>query len=228
MLVREIAHDRLDEMAAAVATQISADLRHRLLVTENNATLVVPGGTTPAPIFLRLRLQKLDWQRVLIVPSDERWLAPPPHEDSNETLIREHLLKNEAEHAGYFPLYRPMQLPSQAEQSLDDIFHAEADHEPIVMLGMGEDGHFASLFPGSARLDQGLDLNGQSYVMGFDAPYKGHPRISLTMAYLTKAKRIFLVFKGEAKRKVIDHPKGLPIEALLRQNKADIEIHWVP
>lgn len=227
MLVREIAHDRPDEMAAAVATQIAADLRHRLLLTENNATLVVPGGTTPAPIFLRLRIQNLDWRRVLIIPSDERWLAPP-HDDSNETLIRNQLLQNQADQADYFSLYRPTTLPSQAEQSLDESFHAEADNEPIVMLGMGEDGHFASLFPGSARLDQGLDLNGKSYVMGFDAPYKGHPRISLTMAYLAKAKRIFLVFKGEAKRKVIDQPEGLPIEALLRQNKTDIEIHWVP
>jgi len=225
-VIREIAYDRPEELASGVAMQIAADLRRSLLEHKGKAVLVVPGGTTPAPVFLRLRLQSLEWSRIIIMPSDERWIKPP-HQDSNETLIREHLLQNKAEEATLFSLYRFLSKPHDAEGLINQELKSVTDARPIVMLGMGEDGHFASLFPHMLRLEEGLNPQGNIYCLAVDTVQKGYPRMSLTLSYLLQAKRIFLVFKGQAKRKLIDLPEGLPIEALLRQNRTDIEIHWV-
>ncbi len=195
------------------------------------ASLVVSGGTTPGPCFNHLSLEVLDWSRVTIVPSDERWV-PGDDQDSNERLISHYLLQNEARNGRYMSFYRngiePQQAPMQIEQDLrmmDLPFSA-------VLLGMGADGHFASLFPDFAGLPEALDPAGSAKCVLVQTASSPHLRISLTLSALLASAAIVLLVFGEAKRTVIESAlKGegnYPVEALLKHAKCPLHVVWAP
>ena len=206
-----------DAAAHAVAGQLADGLK-----THPRASLVATGGRAPGPVYDRLTTAPIDWARVLVTLSDERCVAPDDPQ-SNARLVRERLLVGAAARAHLIPLWpKPQAAALAALQPFD-----------AVMLGMGEDGHIASLLPGDPALARHLDPTGEALVAevppGLGAPPL--PRITLTLKALLAARAIFLLIAGATKREVIDRAlagEDLPVRALLIQNDVPVRVLWSP
>lgn len=195
------------------------------------ATFVATGGSSPAPVYRRLREAPVDWARIVVTLSDERFV-PPTSEHSNQRLLREHLFVGEAAKAHLVPLWSDVADPAAAAAAAEPALRAMAPFD-AVLLGMGEDGHIASLFPASATLPAGLDLAGGRMALGVAEPHGAPalPRITLTLAALTDARTVVVLISGEAKKQVAESAiagKPLPIGALLSQERAPVRILWSP
>jgi 6-phosphogluconolactonase len=205
-----------DAAAAAVEAQLMAGLAER-----GHASLVATGGRSPGPVYDRLALTELDWPHVAVTLSDERQVdADSPN--ANARLLRERLFVGRAARARFLP------LTDYAEPALTKLMPFDA-----VMLGMGEDGHVASLIPGSPVLEHAMDPTGPALTaespQGFGSPPVA--RITLTLAALLQSRAIFLLIAGEAKRQVISRAEAgadLPVRAILRQDRVPVRIFWTP
>jgi 6-phosphogluconolactonase len=208
-------------LAEAAAAAVAAQLRDALR-THGRAGLVGTGGRSPAPVYDRLKNADLDWARVVVTLSDERCVAADAPE-SNARLVREHLLTGQGGKAHFIPLW-----PKPEPAALEALMPFDA-----VMLGMGEDGHIASLLPGDPDLERRLDPACAQLVVDVPAGLGSPPlpRVSLTMKALTAARGIFLLIAGGAKREVVERAMGgedLPVRALLRQSQAPVRVLWTP
>lgn len=187
-------------LMAALAEQVAAELT-LAIDAKGWASLAVPGGTTPGPFFEALRRHALNWSAVTILPTDERCVAESS-ERSNARLIRETLLQDQAAEARFLPLYRDGAAPDRR--------HAEVTEEvaallplDICILGMGEDRHTASLFPGADVLDQALSDTAPP-VLPIQAATAGEPRLTLTAPVLRSARHIHLLILGPAKKAALE------------------------
>lgn len=212
-------------MMIDLANQIAGELGTALRQQET-ASLAVPGGTTPGPIFDALCDADLDWSRVHVMLTDERWV-PEDHERSNTRLLRQRLLVERASDAVYVPLYRDTSTPEEALDDLNDSIAAELPLS-ILLLGMGADMHTASLFPGADRLSDGLSDDAPP-VLPMRAPGAPEPRITLTAPVLAGAMAIHVVITGEAKRAAIEEARKLtPEQAPIALVLKTATIHWAP
>ncbi len=217
------------EEAAQAAAVAIADWLAAGLAENERASFVATGGRSPGPVYDLLATAPLPWEQVAVTLSDERWVSPSSP-DSNEKLIRERLLTGEAAGARLVPLWSDVETPADAADAAEAMV---ADLLPfdVVLLGMGDDGHFASLFPGSPSLDYGLDPDSGALVI--PAP-KGEPappqdRISLTLHALTKTYLIVVLISGEAKRRIVEERDDLPIHALFRAaGDTPVRVIWSP
>ncbi|MDB5435028.1 MAG: pgl [Phenylobacterium sp.] len=202
--------------AEAVASQLAEGLAAR-----GRASLVATGGRSPGPVYDLVHDAPLDWAHVAVTLSDERQVdADSP--DSNARLLRERLFRGPAAKAQFLP------LTDYAEPALRKLMPFDA-----VMLGMGEDGHIASLIPGSPVMAQAMDPDGQALIAespeGFGSPPVA--RITLTLAALLQSRAIFLLIAGEAKRQVIARAEAgedLPVRAILSQDRVPVRVLWTP
>ena len=224
-------HSDRQSLARAVADRIVGSLR-TALAARLRATLVVPGGSTPGSMFDLLAAEALDWSRVSIVLGDERWVSAQ-HADSNEHQVRARLLRQQAAAASIVSLYRPVARPSDALAEVTRSIDSLPQPFDVVMLGMGEDGHFASLFPGQTGIAGGG--NGKSpSVLAFDAPVNGYARMSLSCPVLLRTRLLLLEFHGEPKRRLLARgllpgtADELPVRALLQQQSTPLEVYWAP
>ncbi|MBL4811009.1 MAG: 6-phosphogluconolactonase [Rhodobacteraceae bacterium] len=209
-------------MMTALAGQIADELRVALSEGES-AALAVPGGTTPGPIFDVLSQADLDWARVFVLLTDERWV-PESSERSNTRLLRQRLLTGPAAKAQLVPLYAPAERP---EEVLPVLAAGLAPHLPldVVLLGMGADMHTASIFPGADLLDAAL--NGDELLLPMRAPGAPEPRITLSAAVLRAAKTRHIVITGAAKRAAFERAQSLPSsEAPVAAVLPGATIHW--
>ena len=205
-----------DAAAAAIEAQLAAGLADR-----GRASLVATGGRSPGPVYDRLSQADLDWAHVAVTLSDERQVdAASPN--SNARLLRERLFVGPAVKAQFLP------LTDYAEGVLRQLMPFDA-----VMLGMGEDGHIASLIPGSPVMALGMDPSGPALIaespQGFGSPPVA--RITLTLAALLQSRAIFLLIAGEAKRQVIERAEAgedLPVRAILSQDRVPVRVFWTP
>jgi 6-phosphogluconolactonase len=217
------------------AAEAAAAAIERLLVEglrlRSRATLVATGGSSPAPVYRRLGTARVDWARVVVTLSDERFV-PPASEHSNERLVREHLMVGEPAKAHLVPLWADVADADAAAAAAEPALRGMAPFD-AVLLGMGEDGHIASLFPGSPTLAGGLDLATGRLAMGVQEPHGAPPlpRITLTLAALTDARAVIVLISGETKKRVVEQALAgelLPVTALLRQERAPVRILWSP
>ena len=219
------------------ATTAAADLLVSLVgdvldqSPDAKASLVVSGGSTPGPCFDLMSATPLDWSRVTVVPSDERWV-PPEHADSNERLIRKRLLTNRATEGKILPLFRAATDASQAPLLIEKDLAGVVQPFSAVLLGMGEDGHFASLFPDFDGLQKALDLHDKTSSTMVQTAGSPHLRISLTLSALLNCSHTVLLIFGEAKREVFEAASAggsaYPIEALLREIRKPMTVIWAP
>ena len=216
--------------SVAAADEIAERLAARL-DAQPGASLVVSGGTTPDRCFDVLSGKPLDWQRTHVVLSDERWV-PPDDEASNERLVREALLKGPALPAKLLSVFSMTTGIEARCDEIDQQIRMRPFPFACALLGMGEDGHFASLFPDAANLADGLDVNGEQLCIPVTTAASPHPRVSLTLAALARSDAIILLMFGDNKRKVYEQAKGkgsaLPVAHLLKQKKAPVHIYWAP
>lgn len=206
------------EIANRIAGEIEQTLFH-----EDRASLAVPGGTTPGPVFDSLCAADLGWSRVSVMLTDERWV-PEDHPRSNTRLLRERLLTDRAAAARYVPLYAEAEMP---EDKLDELGRAVTEASPIsvVLLGMGADMHTASLFPGADRLSEALTTHDPLVAMR--APGAPEPRITLSAHVLRSAMSRHIVITGQEKREALERarelpPEEAPVAAVLRGTT----VHW--
>ncbi|GAB2802998.1 6-phosphogluconolactonase [Halomonas shantousis] len=216
--------DRLArQLAESVARALEADLAER-----ERVLLVVSGGSTPVPFFAALSRMALPWARIDITLADERWVAPD-HADSNARLIREHLLVNAAAEAAFHSLTTDDATPEQGVDAVSRRIEALPWPASVVILGMGGDGHTASLFPDSPEL--GLALSTDAPAVAVRAPSVPQPRITLSATRLHQTQRHVLHVNGDDKRAVLaralsgDDVRELPIRAFLTSPTA---IYWAP
>ncbi len=213
-----------DAAAERIAEQLGDGIAQR-----NVASLVVPGGTTPQPIFERLNAMSLNWERIQVGLTDERWVATT-HVDSNEHLVRQTLLRGPAKAVQFHSLYNGARKPSSGLKQAEASMATMARPFDVVLLGMGTDGHFASLFPGIPQLAAGLDVGNSALCLAIDAPQSGYPRLSLTLAALLHAKLLMIAISGRLKRTVLSQALAgkatTPIAALLAARKDDLDILW--
>jgi 6-phosphogluconolactonase len=201
------------QAAAAATERLEAALRHRL-DRDGKATLAVSGGTTPEPVFHALAERPLPWEHISVTLTDER-CVPAEDPASNEGLLRRSLLQGPAGAARFVPLS-------------DEGVALLPQRLAAVLLGMGEDGHFASLFPDAANLGKGLAVPGEGSVIDILTAASPHPRRSLTLARLLATDCLLLLAFGEAKRAVLENPGATPVATLLGQGERPLEILWAP
>ncbi|MFG6667510.1 6-phosphogluconolactonase [Halomonas sp. HNIBRBA4712] len=212
-----------EQLAEAVFQALSEDLAR-----QENVLLVVSGGSTPVPFFKALAARKLPWERVQITLADERWVDAQS-DDSNARLVREHLLVGEAQGADFIPLTSAAETPEQGVEEVARRVEPLAWPASVVILGMGGDGHTASLFPDSPEL--GLAMTTDEPLVAVRTPSQPQPRITLSADRLHQARRHFLHITGDDKRAVLgsamggDDVRQLPIRAFL---SCPLAIYWAP
>ena len=219
------------EAASTAAAMRIVDALRRRLDAQSSASLVVSGGTTPVQCFANLSTTDLDWHRVGILASDDRWV-PANHEDSNEKLIREKLLVENAAAADFMPYYASdLSIEERCEELNRDIRFAPFPFA-CSLLGMGTDGHFASLFPDADNLAAGLDLESGEFCLPVKTAASPYSRVSLTLAALSRSDEIVLLFFGKEKWDVYEAAKSskdqYPVSRLLLQKRAPVHTYWAP
>ncbi|MDU8929797.1 6-phosphogluconolactonase [Alisedimentitalea sp. MJ-SS2] len=212
-------------MALDLANTIAGELES-VLMGGGRATLVVAGGTTPGPVFDSLSGADLDWPRVDVALSDERWL-PEVNLRSNARLIKERLLVGRAAEARFHPLFVPADDP---EEVLAEIESGLIPCLPIsvLLLGMGVDMHTASLFPGGDNLATALAPDAP-ILIPIRADGAPEPRVSMSARVLNAALSKHLMITGTAKRNALEKAQNLPAsEAPVSSVLSDCTVHWSP
>jgi 6-phosphogluconolactonase len=210
-------------LARDVANILSVELENALQ-RNDSVSLAVPGGTTPGPIFDSLSGAQLDWSRVHVMLTDERWVAPD-HDMSNARLLRQRLLVGPAAAAAFTPFFVDGLTAAEASE---DLSAAIAPHLPlsVLVLGMGADMHTASLFPGSQGLEAAMADNAPA-ICPINVEGQDIGRITLSRAALDAAQSKHLVIFGQEKRAAVERAMTLPDhEAPIGAVLKEAVVHW--
>lgn len=212
-----------DMMAIDLANTLAGELVSAL-DHEDRVCFAVPGGTTPGPLFDDLCAADLDWSRVDVLLTDERWV-PEDDPRSNTKLVRERLLVNRAANARLLPLYTPSHEPSEVLAELESMIAPELPIA-VMLLGMGEDMHTASLFPGAEGLEAALRPRAPILVP-LRHPETKELRVSLSARVLSGALSKHIVITGDAKRAALEKARHLPVaQAPVHAVLNGTTVHW--
>jgi len=225
-LMREFAN------SDAVAKALAADVAERLIdaiAARARATLAVSGGTTPERFFDALSRRTLDWGKVIVTLVDERFV-PPDHPRSNEKLVRERLLQNEARLARFVSLYGKGGNLGEAARQAEAGMALVGLPLDVVVLGMGTDGHTASFFADAAEYGRLIDPRERTTVLPVNSSSAGEARLTLSLAALCNARAIFLHIEGAKKRAVLEAAAAdnLPIAKVLAAAETPVVTYWAP
>lgn len=214
------------ELNQRFADEVSVRLAEAI-AERGAATLVVSGGRTPQGFFKTLAAKPLDWSKVTITLADDRFV-PLQHDASNERLVRESLLVDHAKAAQFVSLYADYSTAEQAVAELNQRV-ASLPTFDVVILGMGEDGHTASLFPCSAELAQGL-ADDAADLLATNPTTAPHQRISFSRRRLQDSRAVFLHLVGESKLQVLkqaatgDDVSQMPIRVFIKQAQPELTV----
>jgi len=214
-----------DALSEAVATNLKAAIAAR-----GAASLAVSGGSTPTLLFRTLAARPdIAWDKVTVTLVDERWVDESS-DRSNARLVKANLLQGRAAAARFVPLYQGGSMPDVGKTA------AALANVPrpldVAILGMGNDGHTASFFPGGDNLSAAL--TGEGPVVAIAAPGAGEPRVTLTLSQLLAARALYLHIEGEEKVKTLEQAEAegpvedMPVRAILRQTQTPLTIYWSP
>lgn len=210
--------DASEALAEAVAIRLAAAIAER-----GSALLAIPGGTTPARFLKALGAQDLAWDKVTLLPTDERFVAPDDAA-SNERMIREAFAPLRDGAAGFVSFHNAGDDLGAAARSLDGVL-ARLPAIDILVSGMGADGHIASLFPGDDAAAGAADDVHAVAAQPAGLP----PRISLSPARLRSAGWAALLIAGSEKEETLkaaqELPGGYPVGILLRRAKG-LDVYW--
>ncbi|WP_273204941.1 6-phosphogluconolactonase [Marinobacter subterrani] len=219
-----------DEVALALADAVAGFLAVRLREA-TRASLVVSGGSTPLPFFRALSGRDLDWSRVDVLLADERWVSEDDPA-SNTRLVRENLLQNKAVSARFLSLKQPGATPSEGLEAVKAELADLALPLDVLILGMGNDGHTASLFPDAPELAHAMDPQCQEIVAATTPASQPQKRITLTLPPLRDARFTALHLRGEDKLDTLSQAVSdlesvmqMPVRAFL---KPGLQVFWSP
>lgn len=219
-------------LAQTLAAEIQVDLQEAVDM-RGVASLAVSGGRTPVALFEQLASETLSWDKVWVTLVDERWVDAQDSA-SNEHLLRTHLLHNKASAAHFIGLKNSGASPQEGADWAWRALARLSRPIDVVLLGMGNDGHTASLFPGTPQLHAALDMNAAAACVATVAPVAPTQRLSFNVAALLDARRIILHIQGADKwavyqQALAEGPEAaLPIRAVLRQQRVPVDVFWSP
>ncbi len=222
----------LSQAAGALADRVTEIIGYAVQ-SRGRASLLVPGGRTPAAVFSQLRTRKLPWDQVYVSLTDER-RVPEDDPASNARLVREHLLIDEAAAAHFYPLHRHGVDDRSDEAACGAALGMLPRPFDAVILGMGEDGHIASMFPSDPALARALSYKTEARCTTTTAPNAPQERLTLTLATLLESRWIALHISGERKWQVLtdatasNDPMRYPVVALLTQRRVPVHIYYSP
>jgi 6-phosphogluconolactonase len=223
--------DSADELARALARYVAERLR-QALDQRGQALLIVSGGSTPVPFFEALSLELLDWHKVFITLADERWVDAS-HADSNERLVCAHLLKHEAEAACFVPLYNGAATAQEGLPQIAARLEAVPWPADVTILGMGGDGHTASLFPHGPDLAAALDDTNPARCVAVGVPSAPNvpvARVSLSRRCLLDTAELVVHVTGESKQSLLREAMregpvvDMPIRLALHQSRVPCHV----
>lgn len=221
--------------AAQSAMQLAAAVAHDLrevLTQKERATLAVSGGKSPIAFFQALNQMDLDWARIQITLVDER-IVPTTHADSNTQLVRQYLLQNQAKNAIWLPL-----IADEADEScLKDIhqvvqFALQYFRQPdVLVLGMGTDGHTASIFPQAPQFVDAISTNYSQPLLHITPTTAPHERISMTLNAIEATPHVYLAIAGAQKLSIFEQAKQkvmpeFPISYVLNSQKVNANVFY--
>jgi len=222
--------DSREQLDQALAENVSQILQSAITL-KGKASIAVSGGSTPKGFFKVLSNKEIDWKKVTVTLADERWVDINV-DASNTRLVHENLLQNKASAAKFFHLKQGEKL---CEETLADLNLAANNALlplDVVILGMGEDGHTASLFPCSEQIEQGLAITNENSLMKVEPKTAPHQRITFSFAALKQSKNVFLHLCGDNKKQVLDKALSnsdifeMPIRAFLQGDGIDTQVYW--
>ena len=197
------------------------------------ASLAVSGGSTPLELFEHLSKQDIPWQQVVITLVDERWVSPTDR-DSNQNLVQKHLCQNKARTALFVGLKNDAPTAHEGEKTCEQALEQVPRPFDALILGMGNDGHTASLFPGAAELGRATSLTSGRTCMAITPPEAPHARMTLTLPAILDARHIFLHITGREKKAVLEKAlqhgpaQAMPIRSVLNRQPPPLSIYWAP
>ncbi len=218
--------DLIDALTQSIATNLQEAIEQK-----GKATLLVSGGSTPKPLFEKLRKVALEWEKITVGLCDERWVSVS-HPDSNEQFIKTTLLQDKASKATFVGMYQEGLEAKEAEVLCSKQMKAELFPFDVVVLGMGSDAHTASLFPNNKWLEEAFDMSCESLCIAIEPTTAPHTRMSLTLKAILSASHLYLHFEGEEKQAVYQQAIGgedrfsMPIRSVLNQESKDIEVYY--
>lgn len=212
---------------------LQLDLAHALteelrlaLDAHGKASFCVSGGSSPGPIFDALSHVSLDWAQVKVFLNDERWV-PESSPRSNTAMLKERLLVGKAAVAELVPLYRDVPTPEEGLEALIPAVEAALPID-VLLLGMGDDMHTASLFPGADQLELGFSDDAPT-LLAMRAPGAPEPRITLSAKALKTAMSMHILIVGDSKRAALEAAQKLPpMEAPIAAFLSQATVHWAP
>lgn len=216
-------------LAAADMARRIAVLLEDAIAARGVATIALSGGRSPRPVLEALSQARLEWAKVIVTLVDERWVEPD-HADSNERLIRETLLRGEAAKARFVGMKNDAADAYAGQPACEAAFAQLPWPIDIIALGMGEDGHTASLFPEAKELAEGLST--KALTLAVTPPAAPHQRMSMSARAILSSRHIFLQISGAAKIAIYDRAlaggpvEELPIRLALNQQSVSVEV-WI-
>lgn len=236
-MVTERLFDNRAEMISALQAECESALRSAI-EDRGEATFMVSGGSTPEPLYKALSNSGLDWESVYVALVDERWVDFD-HDKSNEAFTVKHLIQNKAAVANL------VGMKNSADTAADGLADCEAAYQQlaqpfdITILGMGSDGHTASLFPHAQGLDEALNPDSNELCAAIIAKQSEVTgaiveRMTLSLAGLLRSKTLILLITGDEKLAVLraaqadGDVKDMPIRAVLRQQQVPVIVYWAP
>ena len=227
MTIDEGSFASVEAAAGALAHDIAFILQEAISARDQ-ASLVVSGGRTPRHVFHCLRQQEVDWARVMVTLTDERWV-PVDRPDSNEWLVRSVLLLGSARAATFIPLYGGENTPEEGLSKCEARLAAMRRPFDAVYLGMGSDGHFASLFPS----DPALEVHNR-FCVAVPGTDTREPRMTLTAPTILDARKLFLLYSGPEKHAVYAKARragsigNIPLRLVLSQESTPVSVFNAP
>ncbi|OQW78679.1 MAG: 6-phosphogluconolactonase [Proteobacteria bacterium ST_bin11] len=236
-MVREFFFEQRSHLFTALVAECQ-DVLSEAISKHGMATLLVSGGSTPAPLYEALSKSDLNWKKIKVALVDERWVDNQ-HSASNEALIRRSLLINNAKNVEFIGMKTPDITAKQGQADTETRYGKLPQPFTLAIVGMGPDGHTASLFPHAEGLANALSEDNQQLTAAITAIQSevtgaNTERLTLTRSALLKSERIVILFTGEDKLAVFNSAQkpgpleDMPIRALLNQEDVPVELYWAP
>lgn len=236
-MVKEFFFEQHHHLFTALVAECQ-DVLSEALSKHGAATLLVSGGSTPAPLYEALSKTELNWKKIKIALVDERWVDQD-HSASNEALIRRTLLINNARVAEFTGMKNPAKTAAAGQAETEALYRKLPQPFSLAIVGMGSDGHTASLFPRANGLAEALKTDNPNLTAAITANQSevtgpNTERLSLTLAGLLQTERVVILFTGEDKLAVFGEAQkpgpveDMPIRALLHQEEVPVELYWAP